>query len=366
LSKILLFCPVYEPYAGGGGQYFPLLVDNLTKLSRISKLFVFTEWHKEKSVIENQGKVTILRIFPKRDNAENLSRAYSVLTYLFTNLMISISIALFGWKSNIVIARYQWPFVLFVLPWLRVLLRFKIFFDLRAVLENVNYLKNIKQADAIFCNALAVKRQADKYVNPALPTIHIVNPIDLPKAEAVERAAYDNQNLKCWQEKKFIFFCGNIHDRKSPIELVHAFLVFLDLVDQDIHLIFAGKNHMGNEFINLVRANDKIAFLGPQSRNDCLKLMCLSQLIALPSKVEGIPRTCLEALSLKKKVLLPACVDEFLESDKEFCAKDLNPEILGMQLYRIFTSSDRPLYSVEQHELSNFEKNYEALFSRLQ
>ena len=366
MSKILLFCPVYEPYAGGGGQYFPLLVDNLIKLKTLTRLFVFTEWHKDEPIIQIRHKVTVFRIFPKRDNAEHLSIITSVVTYLITNLLIVFSVMSFGWKSNIIITRYHWPFVLFLLPWLKILLRFKIFFDLRAVLENVNYLTKIKEADAVFCNALAVKRQADKFIHPNFPKIHVVNPIELPKLESIEGCVLHNKKLTSLRDKKFIFFCGNIHHRKSPIELIHAFILFLDLVDEDFYLIFAGKNHMGNKFLDLIKSNERIEFLGPQSRTDCLKLMLYSQIVALPSKVEGIPRTCLEALSLGKKVLLPACVDEFLESDEAFCAKDLNPNVLATQLYKIYTSAEHPSYPVKQHEISNFEKNYEPLFSRLQ
>jgi glycosyltransferase involved in cell wall biosynthesis len=365
MGKILLFCPVYEPYAGGGGQYFPLLSKNLADLSRISRIFVFTEWHTDRPLVEKRNKIVILRIFPKRDNAENLSKPMSILNYLVTNLLIIFCVLVFGWKSNVIITRYHWPLVLFVLPWLRSWLRFKTFFDLRAVLENVNYLRQIKQADAVFCNALAVKSQADKYIKSNLPKIHIVNPIDLPKVKNVNKSVYNNQNLRSWEKKKFVLFCGNIHPRKSPLELIRAFLVFEQLVAEDVYLVFVGKNHMGSEFTKLEQSNEKIVFLGAQTRNDCLKLMNLSQIVALPSKIEGIPRTCLEALSLKKKVLLPACVDEFLVSDKAFCATDLSPDVMGMQLYKIFESSILPTYKVQQHELRNFKSNYEPLFSRL-
>ena len=50
VPSIILVCPVYRPYAGGGGQYFPILIDSLLKLNKFKKVLILTEYHSKKKI----------------------------------------------------------------------------------------------------------------------------------------------------------------------------------------------------------------------------------------------------------------------------------------------------------------------------
>ena len=103
-KNILILCPIYAPYGGGGGQYFPLLVHNLNKIKFFNKIVVVTEYHNRHKLIEESEEATIFRIIPKRDSLENKSFIYSVLSFFcaYTIICLALPILAFYYQIELI------------------------------------------------------------------------------------------------------------------------------------------------------------------------------------------------------------------------------------------------------------------------
>ena len=89
MHRFLLICPIYEPYAGGGGQYFPYLRNSILMQCGFYSIDVITEYHSSKPTIERDPKGVIYRVLPKRDSKENKTYIYSVLSFILTYAILS-------------------------------------------------------------------------------------------------------------------------------------------------------------------------------------------------------------------------------------------------------------------------------------
>ena len=106
-------------------------------------------------------------------------------------------------------------------------------------------------------------------------------------------------------------------------------------------------------------------YLGELDRRLVLWFMAKSGLVLQPSKIEGIPRVTLEALYLKKKVVMASCVPEFVSSDPSFVAFDLSQVPLANLIIKSYRRSDRPKYRVLSHDVKEVISEYKRLFENI-
>lgn len=84
MRSILVCCPVYSPHAGGGGQYFPLLVKQLLSFKSTKNVIVLTEFHPSEKLYTYESGAHVYRLLPQRDTKVNKTKIYSILSFLLT------------------------------------------------------------------------------------------------------------------------------------------------------------------------------------------------------------------------------------------------------------------------------------------
>ena len=180
MKNLLLLCPVYSPYSGGGAQYFTLLTKFLNKNASIRKIIVLTEFNKFQNLIEKNKNLIILRLLIKRDNiSKNL--LYSVISYLITYVQLFILIPTITIFFNIkvfIFTRYLSLFLSLLTKLLQIF-KVKIILDMRTQVPEKVKLILFKHVNFILANSLSVFNQL-KRLNMMRKTFLIENPIEFP------------------------------------------------------------------------------------------------------------------------------------------------------------------------------------------
>ena len=91
--------------------------------------------------------------------------------------------------------------------------------------------------------------------------------------------------------------------------------------------------------------------------------MMKSELVILPSKSEGLPRVCLEAISLGKKVLCPPGVPEFEQHCRQFVIPEIEKGIILSKVKEVLEKDEIPEYPFEQHDPDFVAKRTLELYS---
>jgi glycosyltransferase involved in cell wall biosynthesis len=363
MRKCLMLCPIFEPYAGGGGQYFPFLRTAILPKCDFSSVDVITEYHPKLPIISTDGTGTIYRILPRRDSKESKTLFYNIASFLLTYVIITVIILFLMWKKNysdFVFTRYYRKKFYKFLAFIKGIFKVNIICDLRATTLNINSYKGLEVCDVIICNSLAVFDQARALISLKHKCTLVKNPIN-----------FSSPNKSFWNEflelrmsydisDGYLLFVGQLLERKSISEVIKAF-DYLKKLHPELQLVIIGRNMLGRKILNEMNRVDAF-YLGELNRQLVLWFMEKSELILQPSKIEGIPRVTLEALYLKKKVVMARCVPEFVSSDPSFVAFDLLQEPLADLILKSYRRSDTPKYDVLSHEVKEVILQYKHLF----
>ncbi|NUN24924.1 MAG: glycosyltransferase family 4 protein, partial [Candidatus Jettenia caeni] len=108
---------------------------------------------------------------------------------------------------------------------------------------------------------------------------------------------------------KFILYVSNIQRYKNFLELVKAFVLLKDKIDNNIQLVFAGKcfdreyYHEMKAFIRERRYDDRVIFLGNIPSEELPYLYSACKLFVFPSTCESFGMTLVEAMACGAPIL---------------------------------------------------------------
>lgn len=344
-----MICPVYSPHAGGGGQYFPLLAAQLTKIA-FGKIFVLTEHHPNKPAIENQARITIFRILPMRDTKESKTKNYSYFSFLWTYIIFYVFVpwfVLFKNVSHVHFTRYYRRVFYLLLFLLKHVFFTKNIMDVRATIEQGKKWRHVFGINCILVNSLAVQSQVNNHAyNKKI--VHLVpNPFIKPKkilrAKALSMIKKVSPNVK----KPFLLFVGQLLKRKSVYEVLDGFNK-ISSTHKKYSLVLIGRNMEGIKILKKIKKQSKVFLTGALPRSKTLAFIQEAAVVLQPSKIEGIPRVSLEAFAFRKKILLPPCVPEFRRNIK-FLPKSINSSEIAKTLDTIIKNKKKPFYNLNAH-----------------
>ena len=367
LSKsLILVCPIYEPYSGGGGQYFPIFVESLKASAQFKKIIILTEYHSNKKFVEKNNDKIIYRVLPRRDSKPEKNKIYWFLSYFITYGIFYTFIpylTFFHKIKYIHFTRYiSLSFFLLVFIFKK-LFNLKIVLDMRTTVEKEKSIKYLFGVNVVISNSEAVYNQMLDFGISRKKNILVPNPLIFPKKlkKPVIKTIFNNLNIRI--DEKFILFVGQFVRRKSIFEVINAFIK-IHKSNNTLKLILVGRNMLGQDFTNRI-TNNNILVLEPQPRINIVALMERAEIIVQPSKVEGIPRVSLEALSLGKKVLLPACVPEFKKNNSFFIENSFDSELIANRILKIINSKKKPTYNLTIHSVNKYNINIKKIYSKL-
>lgn len=350
-NSVLIVCPVYAPHAGGGGQYFPLLAQQLKKISGINDVAVLTERHPDRPFRSLEEGVYIYRFLPQRDSLERKGKVYSFLSFFLTYVLFYIVIPVLMWKHKAGVLHYTRYLRrgFYGLTWLLLTSLDKtVILDMRATVENPRFIYNLFGYSAVISNSLGVFQQMERLGVAEGKHYLVPNPVLLPEPIESGEAWLLVKKISEKIRRPYLAFVGQLLERKSINEVLDAFDDFSS-GNPEFQLVLAGRNMLGASVERKIKANNNILHLGPIPREQALALMQEAEMILQPSKIEGIPRVSLEALALGKKVLLPPCVPEFVAENELFTVKEITPESIQGAIVRILEAGSLPKYDLSVH-----------------
>jgi len=334
--NVLLLTPIYPPTVGGAATNFNLLAKGLQKQSKIDNIYILTEYMKGEKIRTQNGKITILRLlYPKTmSKVRSKFRIFKEVLLMRVGLFFLLPLLCLIKKIDII--------HLHATRFLIIRGHRNIPFSL--VLKCLKYIGIKMVADAqdqIFLNVKGKKWGFDKLIciseniyKRALEgndidddkCVYIPLPFERPNVDNISRPKAVANFVP------YIFFGGGtVAENKGIYELIDAFKM-LQNDYPNYYLVIAGPNMEGEKFMKIVENEPKICYLGPVSHEEMAGIMNFSELVISPSKSEGLPRTCLEAISLGKKVILPPGIGEFERYLPHCILASIDPKAIKLML----------------------------------
>lgn len=192
-------------------------------------------------------------------------------------------------------------------------------------------------------NITMVSEEQSEYVRNTFnkSSVTITPGINIPKIDTLSNETKDNILAKYDLEvKKYFLFLGRLVEEKNPDKLIKAFLNS-NLQEEGIKLVIAGDDFHVHKYKKklflLSNNNPNIIFTGAvygETKNALLE-SCLA--FVLPSSLEGLPITLLEAMSFSKVCItsnIPACKEAIGENELMFSPNDVDE--LTNRLEKVF------------------------------
>lgn len=303
MSRILLSCPIYAPYPGGGGSYFPLLVKLLEKEGE--DVTVLTEYYRG-NYFNSYGK--LVRILLRRDSRKK-GLLYSIFSFVVNFIISSFFIFFYVLKNpraKIIFTRYYSSSYLYFLRFLKFIFpNIKIINDLRTELDQKFIHSNFQFVDKTISNSKVIDFQLSKHRNlQGVSYLYIPNFLELPTEGDVEAV---NELVG----KKYVVFIGTLSKRKGFEKILLS--INRILKHDELFVIVGREVDISFKEISKYITIDKFIYYESLNKGKVFWLQKFAQLVLLPSVKEGLPRVALETFNFHGRIVLPTCCPEFFE-----------------------------------------------------
>lgn len=162
-------------------------------------------------------------------------------------------------------------------------------------------------------------------------------------------------------KSKYILFCGRIKESKRVDLLLQVFNEHLAPRRKDLKLVLAGPlGWVSSTIVDGLR-EDGVEYLGNQSRKRVLALTAGAALCINLCPDEGLPRSSLEPLALRRPTLLPPNVPEFEKHCAEWVVHSTNPEEVSNRVLEVLDGGEFPVYPIENHSFAAVAASYRSV-----
>jgi len=355
-KKLLLITPIYPPLVGGAATNYNLLVREFQKCESLKKIYILTEYARGQKLIKKEDKTTIYRLLPPRASSNQRNLPIRLVRFIFTQIILIFLLPLFSFLKKVDIIHFHllrflkinFKYHNFLFHFLLRLLTAKTVGDAQDQFSIPRYDgcldKLICGSENIYEKALENRLDSDKCA-------YIPIPFKKPDLQI------KGQHWNVQELMPFICFVGDISKSKGIYELVEAFEIFSDK-DPKYHLLLVGENKEGSRFLKCIEKSSKIKYLGAKLHEEALKIIKSSGLLVLPSKSEGLPRVCLEAMALGKKVICPPGVPEFKKYCSGFVISKITAKAISSKIIEVLSCDKFPEYPFKNHDPKKIAKKY--------
>lgn len=354
-TEIHIFCPIYEPYPGGGGTYFPLLAHYWAQHYPTT---VHTEYHGDHRISETTGRLTVLRSFLRRDTLTSKSRISSAIRYLVNSILFIakiLKIALMNPNAVVIFTRnYHAHYLRAMRLAKRLQPTLTFVHDMRTELPPKFEAIDLRWFDVSFSNSLAIEAQLSRLPNmKGRHHTYLKNMVKLPTEKDISRPDID------LDPKGFVLFCGTLSLRKSVDIVVPVAKLLFERLGLAPVLIGRPADY-DTDWLEAQLRGVPYVYRERLPHAQILWLERNAALVMLPSRMEGLPRVVIETLTFHGHVVLPPCCPEF---DDGLTVDTLSVEtVLAKALQRIETPYVG--YDVAQHDPQTGLDAYRAFVER--
>ena len=347
MTRALIISALYPPAVGGAAAYLGEIAPRLAQRSEIGELIILTERLSGQPRDSRAGKLRVLRYLPTRVSRPRRSLAEHLGTYAFTQLWFAARLSRLVRSCEVDIVHYHTRY------------RGRLFYaalgrscvpvlaDLRDKVAEPARLAHV--ADRLLCCGEGVQRFAVEGGFPAERVVLVPIPFappDVPSAEEVLEA----RQRYALGDGPYLLFVGDITDNKGVYDLLEAYRRWRR-EHPDVQLVLAGTNREGARFRNEVERTMGSTYLGPVPHEDALALMLGAEIVALPSRSEGLPRVILEAVALGTKVICPPGIPEFERHLARFCLPRVDAGAIMETLSNVWDQRNSPSYPFARHRV---------------
>lgn len=358
--RVLILTPIFPPYTGGAATYFSILTKELVKNENIQHLVILTERSLDARLYETKNKLSIYRLLPRRltlCNKNILFRAFTLLITLFIFSLILVTLQIF-FKFKLIHVHFsgfrRLPF-LFVIKLLNIFFGSKTIIDVRDLYTHK--LKDWYGDYFLFCS----KNIQMKYSGQLKKKKSELIPVPIDNEEIKKLIGEEDSKIRNLSYNNIVFV-GTLSKNKRIDLLIKAFKVFKNSCAYNYEkLLIVGKN---NGLSKLKNEKDVI-YLGSQSYENVIKIIKNAKLLVLPSRTEGLPRVCLEALQVGTKIIFPNYVQEFMEYCPQFSFFGDDADILAKKMEDVINKKCGCFYPIDMHRGREVIKKIFKIYEQL-
>lgn len=313
--RLLVITAFFPPAVGGAAEDFRLLTQAWERLASVDQITILTERRGDSPKREIRGKIHVHRLVPVARRGGRRWNPIDVVggLWLYTRLLIATAWQMYTQRSNVVLMHGRYGRK----PFLRAL---KLIGARVVVLVSDHFRppENFLDCDALVCITEGVHEMVRPKVMGKCEVYYVPLPFECPRPH--------RQEVEMVQaDAPYFLFLGEISRWKGVDVLLEAFTRFRK--DRpDYRLLLAGPVCDAM----LIRECPGVTFLGQVSHEKALGLIERAEALVLPSRSEGLPRVCLEAIALRTKTICPPGVPELRRACPEWILSDITPEdVLG-------------------------------------
>ena len=340
---ILYIVSIMPPFPGGAAVDFDIITSTLKDYNdKFRRIVVLTERGCKK---EMDDVLQIKDVLYNYDSASRKSFFKQLINYLVILFYI-----LFTPKDIIHIhARYVYAKYIGRIIWLALLISpSKVVIDIR---------------DRFYCNFgfghhyIVCSEDLLDYYSWINNKYYVPVPLNLPEI---------NKNIKYGHK---IAYIGTIVANKGILELLNGYRQYVNESRNPLELHFWGLNNMGDRFIREIEKTKNAKYCGYISNDEIFSKILEYKAIILPSKSEGLPRTCLEAMYCNRIIVCHRSIRTVVEHiPEEFIFDDATSMEIKNKLF-IIESYDKALsydYDFNVHSPERVANKLIEFYSNIQ
>lgn len=304
--RLLVVTPLFPPAVGGASEDFRLLTEAWERSTSIEGIVVLTERREDRPAPQASKKLLLCRLLPVTTRDKKKSGLFYIASrvwlYAFMTIMIAWHLRTQGCKVVLIHARYGRPLFLKLLK----LIRARV-----AVLLTDHFRdpEDLAACEAVICVTENVYESAASKLSGRCQIHYVPLPFENPEA--------CRSIVPAEGRSPYFLFLGEVSRWKGADVLLEAFAEFRKDCPE-YSLVMAGPVC---DITTLASAG--ATFVGEVDHERALGLIRQAEALVLPSKSEGLPRVCLEAIALGTTVICPPGVPELQRT----CPEWILPEI---------------------------------------
>ncbi len=362
--KVLVITPIFFGNGSGASTYYQALTNDLSEEGVDVSVISDKEKPTNNLQLELESKIKYYPLFPVR-SLRHKRKYFDYILYSLQNLQyLKILYVCRKIKPDFILLHSSFFNHFSIFNYILKLLRIfnkntKIILDVRDRGFNKKYLSSIKLVDKVIACSKNVENFMQDIGVESSKIIHIPviqESINLDKSVCREIMAAHGL-VGC----NYIFYAGLIKETKRFHEIIDAFKLF-SKTKKGYKLVLAGLIKESEKHMRKYRDVPDVYFIGNLDKKNLHCLMKNSRLCVNISKIEGMPRTSLEAIASGANVILPPNIPEFLEFSPECVYSGTNAGELADLMCRIIDNNQKAVYPLTMHASTNVLEQYRALF----